>query len=240
MEVCPSKAIKIVDSVPTILRDECKLSGDCVRVCQTKAREIAGKVATAAEVMAELEKDIVFYDESDGGVTFSGGEPLMQPLFLLGLLRLCNERGIRTAVETCGFTTSETLLGISSHVGLFLYDVKVMDSDLHRKFTGSSNEIILRNLRELDKVHNHIIVRFPLVPGVNDDESNLGRLGEFVSSLRNVREIDVLPYHELGAEKYVRLGMVNRMAKVEVPSPSRLDETVKKLEGFGLAIKVGG
>ena len=201
---------------------------------------MAGRVVKAAEVMAEIEKDTVFYDESDGGVTFSGGEPLMQPLFLLSLLRLCHENGVRTAVETCGFTTSETLLRISPHVNLFLYDVKVMDNALHRKFTGSPNELILKNLRQLAEVHDRIIVRLPLIPGVNDGDSNLCRLGEFVSSLRNVREIDVLPYHELGVEKYMRLGMVNRMPKVEAPSASRLDEVAKTLEGFGLMVKVGG
>ena len=240
VKACPNRAIKIVDAIPATLRDECKLSGECVRVCQTKAREMAGRVAKAAEVMAEIEKDTVFYDESNGGVTFSGGEPLMQPLFLLNLLQLCHEKGIRTAVETCGFATSETLLNISTHVNLFLYDVKVMDDDVHRKFTGSSNELILRNLRKLAEVHSGIVVRLPLIPGINDDDANLCRLGEFVSSLRNVREIDVLPYHELGVEKYMRLGMVNRMPKVEVPSASSLDEIVKTLEGFGLMVKVGG
>jgi len=240
VNACPNRAIKVVDAIPTTLRDECKLSGECVRVCQTNAREMAGRVANAAEVMAEIEKDTVFYDESNGGVTFSGGEPLMQPIFLLSLLQLCHETGVRTAVETCGFATSEILLSVSPFVNLFLYDVKVMDNDVHRKFTGSSNELILRNLRKLAEVHNAIIVRLPLIPGINDDDANLCRLGEFVSSLRNVRQIDILPYHELGVEKYMRLGMVNRMPKVEVPSASRLDEIVKTLEGFGLMVKVGG
>jgi pyruvate formate lyase activating enzyme len=201
---------------------------------------MAGRVVGVSEVMAEIEKDTVFYDESDGGVTFSGGEPFMQSGFLQTLLEACGQRKIRTAVETCGFVGSEALLKSSPYVDLFLYDVKVVDDGVHRKFTGSSNDIILKNLRQLSKVHDHIIVRFPLIPGVNDDDSNLFRLGEFVSSLEMVKEIDVLPYHELGIEKYKRLGMVNRMPEVKPPSASRVDGVVEKLQHFGLMVKIGG
>jgi pyruvate formate lyase activating enzyme len=115
-----------------------------------------------------------------------------------------------------------------------------MDDETHHKFTGSSNEIILENLRRLSQVHDNIIVRFPLIPGVNDDETNVRRLGEFVSSLEKVKEIDVLPYHELGIEKYKRLGMVNRMSELEPPTASRMSGIVDKLECFGLLVKVGG
>ncbi len=201
---------------------------------------MAGKSVRVSEVMAEIEKDTVFYDESDGGVTFSGGEPFAQSLFLLGLLQSCNEKRIHTAVETCGLVGSETLLNFAPYVGLFLYDLKVIDGDIHRKFTGSTNAVILRNLQQLAKVHDHVIVRFPLIPGVNDDDSNLSRLGEFVSSLGKVKEIDVLPYHDLGIEKYKRLGMVNQMPEVKPPSSSSVDRIVEKLEGFGLMVKVGG
>jgi len=216
------------------------LSGMCVRVCQTKAREMAGKIVRVSEVMAEIEKDTVFYDESGGGVTFSGGEPFMQPVFLQSLLEACNERRIHTAVETCGFVDSKTLLNSGPYVELYLYDLKAIDREVHRKFTGSSNEIILQNLRQLSRVHEHIIVRYPLIPGVNDDDSNISRMGEFVSSLESVNEIDVLPYHELGVEKHKRLGTVNRMPKVEPPSALRVDEVVEKLKRFGLMVKVGG
>ena len=240
VEACPNHAIKIVGGIPTVQRSACRLSGMCIQACQTKAREIAGKVVRVAEVMSEIEKDTVFYDESAGGVTFSGGEPFTQPTFLRSLLETCNERRIHTAVETCGFIDSNTLLTSSPNVELFLYDLKVIDNEIHRKFTGSSNEVILKNLRELSKVHDQIIIRFPLIPGVNDDDSNLFRLGEFVSSLENVNEIDVLPYHDLGIEKYKRLGMVNHMPDVKPPSPSRVGEVVEKLQPFGLTVKIGG
>ena len=240
VEACPNHAIKIVEGIPTVERDACRHSGVCVRVCQTKAREMAGKMVKVSEVMAEIEKDTVFYDESGGGVTFSGGEPFMQPIFLQNLLEACHERRIHTAIETCGFVDAKTLLNSVPYAELYLYDLKAFDNEIHRKFTGSSNEIILNNLRQLARVHDHIIVRFPLIPGVNDDDSSVRQIGEFVSSLETVKEIDVLPYHKLGVEKYKRLGKVSRMPKVEPPAALRVDETVEKLEGFGLMVKVGG
>jgi len=240
VEACPNHAIKILEGTPTLLRNACKLSGMCALACQTKAREMAGKRVKVSDVMEEIEKDNIFYDESGGGVTFSGGEPFMQPIFLQNLLEACNERRIRTAVETCGFVASETLLNSGPYVDLYLYDLKVVDSETHRRFTGVSNDMILNNLRQLSQLHDHVIVRFPVIPGVNDDDVNVFRLGEFVSSLGSVKEIDVLPYHELGIEKYKRLGIVSRMPKVEPPSSSNMCGIVKKLEGFGLLVKVGG
>jgi len=240
VEACPNHAIKILDGTPILLRNACRLSGLCVRVCQTRAREIAGKRAKVSDVMKEVEKDTIFYDESGGGVTFSGGEPFMQPTFLQNLLEACKEKGIHTAVETCGFVDAETLLASRPYVDSYLYDLKVIDNETHRRFTGVSNEIILKNLRQLSHFHDQVIVRFPIIPGVNDDDENVLRLGAFVSSLGSVKEIDVLPYHELGVEKYKRLGMMNRMAKVAVPSSVRVSEIVEKLEGFGLLVKVGG
>ena len=240
VEACPNQAIKILDGTPTLLRNACRLSGLCVRVCQTKAREIAGKRVKVSDVMEEVEKDEIFYDESGGGVTFSGGEPFMQPIFLQSLLEACKERGIHTAVETCGFVNTETLIASRPYVDLYLYDLKVVDNGAHQRFTGVSNETILKNLGQLSHSHDHVIVRFPIIPGVNDNDENVLRLGEFVSSLRSVREIDVLPYHELGIEKYKRLGMTNRMPKVELLSSERVSEIVEKLEDFGLLVKIGG
>jgi pyruvate formate lyase activating enzyme len=240
VEACPNHAIKILDGTPTLLRNDCTLSGLCVQACQTNAREIAGRHVSVSDVMGEVEKDTVFYDESRGGVTFSGGEPFMQPNFLHILLEACKEKGIHTAVETCGFVDTETLVASSPYVDLYLYDLKAIDNETHRKFTGVSNELILKNLRQLSQVHGHVIVRFPIIPSVNDDDANVLRLGKFVSSLGGVKEIDVLPYHKLGVEKYKRLGMVSRMSEIEPPSSSKMDGIVGKLESFGLTVKVGG
>ena len=237
---CPNHAITIINDVPTVLEDKCKRSGQCVNICPSKAREVAGKKTTVSEVMLEIQKDNVFYDESGGGVTFSGGEPFNQPDFLLNLLQACKSNGIRTAVETCGFVTAEKLLRSMPYVDLYLYDLKAINNEIHKRFTGVSNEIILGNLRRLSQIHSSIIVRFPLIPGVNDSDAEVLELGELVSSLSGVKEVDVLPYHELGNEKYRRFGMVNRLPDAKPPSASRVEEIVKELQGYGLFVKVGG
>jgi pyruvate formate lyase activating enzyme len=240
VEACPNHAIKIFEATPILLKKSCRLTGLCVKACPTKAREMAGRRVRVSDVMEEVDKDNIFYDESGGGVTFSGGEPFMQPAFLLDLLEACNERRIHTAVETCGFVDSETLLNSTPHVGLYLYDLKAIDSETHRKFTGAPNELILNNLRKLSQFHDHIIVRFPVIPGVNDDDINVSQLGKFVSSLRSVREVDVLPYHDLGVGKYKRLRIVNKMPRVEPPSQAKIADIAQRLGEFGLLVKVGG
>jgi len=240
LKACPNQAIVLIDGNPMALDNECRLSGNCVRVCQSGAREIAGMKIAAMDVMVEIEKDTVFYDESDGGVTFSGGEPFMQPIFLQSLLRMCKERKIHTAVETCGFVDSGTLLSTAPFVDLYLYDLKVIDEEKHKRFTGVSNKTILENLTSLSRSHGHITIRFPLIPGVNDDNGNISRIGEFVSRLGNVEEVDVLPYHKLGIEKYKRLGMKYRMEEIQPPSKEEVEKIAERFRSHGLKVKVGG
>ena len=237
---CPHHALAIIDDSPAVLIDACELSGECVRACYSGAREIIGKKMTAAEVMTEIERDTVFYDESGGGVTFSGGEPFMQPRILNSLLKLCKERMIHTAVETCGFVDSEIYASASPYVDQYLYDLKIIQDEKHRRFTRVSNGLILRNLRELARSHEHVIVRFPVIPSVNDDEENVSLLGEFVSSLRKVDEVDVLPYHELGISKYKRLGARYRMREIKPPSNEGVARIAEQLRGYGLNVKIGG
>jgi len=240
VKACPNHAIEVVDGNPIVVGEKCRLDGFCVSACQTGAREIAGKRVTVAGILEAVERDTVFYDESGGGVTFSGGEPFMQPIFLKTLLKLCKERRIHTAVETCGFVDSSTLLSSVADVDLLLYDLKVMDDERHREFTGVPNNRILENLKKLSNSQVEIIVRFPVIPGVNDYDGNVSRIGEFVSELGNVKEIDILPYHELGIEKYKQLGLKHNMPEVQLLSTERLTEIGGKLESYGLRVKVGG
>lgn len=240
LEACPNHAIVLIDGNPVALNDKCRLSGNCLQVCQSGAREIAGKKIAVADLMVEIEKDTVFYDESHGGVTFSGGEPFMQPIFLQTLLRLCKKRKIHTAVETCGFVDSGTLLSTTPYVDLYLYDLKVIDDERHRRFTSVSNKVILENLRKLSRSHDHITIRFPVIPGVNDDNENVSEIGEFVLLLGNVEEVDILPYHKLGIEKYKRLGMKYRMAEIQPPSKEEVARIAERLRSLGLKVKVGG
>jgi len=238
-KVCPNQAIALTDGNLVTLSDKCQLSGDCVRACKSGAREIAGKRITVVDLMEQIEKDTVFYDESGGGVTFSGGEPLMQPIFLQTLLRVCKERKIHTALETCGFVDSGTLLTTCPYVDVYLYDLKVVDNEKHQRFTSAPNKVILENLDQLSRSHDRIIIRFPLIPGVNDDE-DVSQVGEFVSSLGSVKEVDILPYHKLGIEKYTRLGMRYRMAGIEPLPSEEVGKIADRLRSYGLKVKVGG
>jgi len=223
-----------------VLDDKCQLSGKCVLACQSEAREIAGTRITVSDLIQEIEKDTVFYDESGGGITFSGGEPYMQPVFLQTLLRLCKQRRIHTAVETCGFVDSSTLLASSPYVNLYLYDLKVIDDRKHQSLTGVSNKMILENLRKLSRLHDHITIRFPVIPGVNDGDRDVSQIGEFVSSMGKVDGIDIIPYHKLGIEKYKRLGMRYRMAEMPPPTSEEMTGIAERLRTYGLDAKVGG
>jgi pyruvate formate lyase activating enzyme len=195
---------------------------------------------TVPEMMAEILKDRIFYDDSRGGVTFSGGEPLMQPRFLKDLLTACRAQGIRTAVDTCGFGTCEFLLSIAPLTDLFLYDLKAIDEEKHLQYTGVSNAPILENLSALGRVHSNIWIRVPLIPGLNDDDGQLEATARFAASIPGVRQINVLPYHKMAIHKFRRLGRPYRLEQIPAPTPERLEEVRQKLSIFGLTVKTGG
>lgn len=238
--VCVQGAISMDGEVVSTDREKCTLCGACVQACYAEAREIVGREMTVAQVMAEIERDIAFYDESDGGATFSGGEPLMQRDFLLALLRACKEKEIHTAVDTCGFATWEAFDSIREHVDLFLYDLKLMDEARHLKFTGVSNESILWDLRALSKRGHNIDLCVPIIPGINDDDENIRRTGAFAAALPRLNRVDILPYHHAAAEKYNRLNKVYVLPEICPPSDERMAEVAQILRGFGLQVKMGG
>lgn len=189
--------------------------------------------------MEAVERDRPFYDESGGGVTFSGGEPLYQPRFLLACLAEARRRGLHTAVDTSGFASRSVIEQVGERADLFLYDLKVLDADRHQQYTGVPLEPIVRNLRVLDEMAAAVWLRVPLVPGYNDDRTNLEALGRLVSSLRHTRRVHLLPYHRLGADKAVRLG---RPAGFEsgAPTAAALEDAVSLLRSFDLDVRVGG
>jgi pyruvate formate lyase activating enzyme len=195
---------------------------------------------TVDQVMAEVERDVAFYDQSGGGVTLSGGEPLAQADFALALLRACKEQEIHTAVDSCGLAPWETLDRLRQYVDLFLYDLKVMDEARHRAFTGVSNVPILSNLEALARRGHAIVLRVPIVPGMNDDEENIRQTGAFAKSLPGLNRMDVLPYHRAAADKYARFGKVYRLSEIRPPSEQRMAEVARILRGFGLQVKIGG
>jgi pyruvate formate lyase activating enzyme len=173
-------------------------------------------------------------------VTFSGGEPLLQPNFLLSLLRACKEQEIHTAVDTCGFASGKTLDSISKYVDLFLYDLKLVDGTRHQEFTGMSNRLILSNLQMLARRGHNIVLRMPIIPGINDDEKNIHQTGSLAAASLGLNRVDILPYHQAAVDKYNRLKKSYDLPEIRPPSDDRLAEIAQVLEGFGLQVKIGG
>ncbi len=200
-QVCEQDAISLNGNSIVTDGERCTLCGACVDVCVAEAREIVGRKMTVDQVVAKIEQDVAFYDESGGGATFSGGEPLQQGRFLLALLRVCKEREIHTAVDTCGFAAWSILDSIREYVDLFLYDLKMMDDAQHRQYTGVSNELILRNLRTLSERGHHIHLRLPIIPGINDDEGHIRQVGAFAAALPHLDQVDLLRYHHTALDK---------------------------------------
>ncbi len=237
--VCLSGAIQIKNGIPVTEKEKCILCGKCIEKCPALAREMIGEKLTTEEVIKDIEKDLIFYEESGGGVTFSGGEPLKQSEFLEGLLNGCREKKIHTAVDTSGYISWEILDKIIPKVDLFLYDLKIMDSKKHKKYTGVSNEIILENLKKLSSIHSNIFIRFPVIPGVNDDYQNIKETGEFLSSLK-ITQVNLLPYHYIGMDKYKRIGRTYKLADIQPPSKEKLSEVSAILSKFNLNVKLRG
>ena len=240
LKACRYGAVIEVSGSLVNLRENCRRCFDCVQVCPSEARAVVGRKVTADEVMEEVERDRGFYEESGGGVTFSGGEPLMQPTFLNGLLERCRAREIHTAVETAGYAKREDLLKAGAKADLILYDLKLMDDKMHQAYTGVSNRVILENLWILSRSHPHVIVRFPIIPGVNDSDEHLSQLSAFLSGLEGVREVHLLPYHKAGTEKYARLGKPYDLPAIEPPTEETMNRIAEKLSAFGKEIVIGG
>jgi pyruvate formate lyase activating enzyme len=193
---------------------------------------------TVNEVMSEIERDIPFYDESGGGVTFSGGEPLMQPTFLSALLKECRRQEIHTVVDTSGFANWNVFEQIRADVDLFLYDLKHMDSIHHREVTGVPNEVILENLRRLRAVSSKCIIRIPLIPGINDDENNLIESGKFLASLSNVESVELMGYHDIAQTKYEALDREYPLIGTQPPTETEMLNASKILQSYGLNVVI--
>lgn len=239
-DVCTAGAIMIDDKKMKVDMAKCISCGKCAEVCYAGAMEMAGKTMTAAEVVKEVDKDSIFYEGSGGGVTFSGGEPFMQPEFLKEMLKSCKKKGIHTTVDTCGFVKKDILMEFSEFIDLFLYDLKTMDDSKHKKYTGVSNQLILDNLRELTQLGKRIFIRIPIIPGINDDDENLEATGKFMSTLNGIEQINILPYHNIAMEKYKRLGKEYSMADIKAPPDEHMDEIAQKLRAYGFKVKIGG
>jgi pyruvate formate lyase activating enzyme len=244
LNACPHGVIVQEDGVMRTT-EACHACGTCVDVCAAGARELAGHWMSIPEVLDEIEKDRLFWDESGGGVTFSGGEPFLQPHFLDSLLDACQARHIHTAVETCGYVKRDLLLRLSSKADLFLFDLKLLDSEKHRANTGRGNESILANLRALAQASRPLIVRYPVIPGVNDDEENVKQMMMLLRSL-GLGCVHLLPFHPTGAAKYRRLRLLNpltargRETENNGSLTSLVEHVAQEFSRHGFEVRIGG
>jgi len=241
LEACPEDAVvRLADGTYATDPYHCSMCGDCTDVCPTGGRAIIGQEYTVERVLEEVEKDRVFYDKSGGGVTFSGGEPMAQPVFLLALLEACRARGIHSVVDTCGMVSQSTVRATAKLADLFLYDIKLMDDDRHWMFTGAGNEPILKNLELLAELGADVWIRLPLVPGITDDEENLDALAVFLGALGRDYPIHLLPYHAIARDKYGRFGQNYPLEGLAPPSEAGIAAAAERLRASGLHINIGG
>lgn len=220
--------------------DLCTVCGACVEACPCEARQLAGRSMTVDEVVAEVVRDRVFYEESGGGVTFSGGEPLGQAGFLAAALRACQGQGLHTAVDTCGLAPWEQLLMVAEATDLFLFDVKLIDDAGHRQHTGVSNRQILDNLERLGEGHSRIWLRVPVIPDVNDDPENLAAVARLAATVPAVERICLLPYHPLGEDKLKRSGRAVQLTATDRLTPTQLQSLAALVEAAGVPASIGG
>ncbi|MHB9079015.1 MAG: glycyl-radical enzyme activating protein [Pirellulaceae bacterium] len=218
----------------------CDLCGTCVEACGTGAREVAGRDMSVAEVMAVARRDRMFYEESAGGVTFSGGEPFLQTPFLLELLRACRDEGYHTVVDTSGYCRVEDLLAAAPLTDLFLFDLKLLDDARHRQFTGVSNKCILENLKALAGKHSRIWLRLPLIAGVNDSECDLAAAARLAATLPGVSQVNLLPYHCTGVAKARRVGFAPGLSAQAAPTTAVLERAAVHFRQAGLDTRIGG
>jgi len=211
-----------------------------VELCPTGALQGVGSEVGAPALVETLLRDRIFFDESGGGATISGGEPLMQAPFVIEVLRLLQAQGVHTALDTCGFARWQDLRDAAAHAVLVLYDLKLIDNDRHTLATGVSNRVILENLRALTTIHANIWIRIPVIPGVNDDEANLDATAEFLRPLRGITRVDLLPYHATGEAKSARVGVEYPLHGTPAPSAARLESLAAHVRAAGLTTTIGG
>jgi pyruvate formate lyase activating enzyme len=203
-------------------------------------KNVVGRIVSADEVMEEIIKDKIFYDQSGGGMTFSGGEPMMQIDFLTALLRECKSAAINSAVDTCGYVPLKDLKRIADLVDIVLYDIKIIDDDLHQEYTGVSNKIILGNLVKLAEWGKTVTIRIPAIPGITDTQKNLGDIADYLSHLKNVKEISILPYNRLAEDKCRRFKLKTKLERLKIQTENEIAVMADLFASRGFSVTIGG
>lgn len=243
VEKCPENALSLTSE--GILTDpaKCTVCGICADHCPSLAMQLSGEEYTIDRLMQEIEKETLVMDQSGGGVTFSGGEPFMQPDALLELLRRCGKQGIHRAIDTTLFVKADLLKAAIPETDLFMVDLKQMDSSKHQYFCGTPNERILANIRLLASSQAEYMIRIPLIEGVNADEENIKETAMFLASLdRKPQCVDLLPYHDIGRSKHDKRGTTYNPVHIpmQAPSEEKLARCRELFEKHGIAIHIGG
>jgi pyruvate formate lyase activating enzyme len=240
IEACEHGALSLEDGLRQYDPKQCAFCGCCAETCPSESIKLIGTKMHVSDVIREIEQDMIYYDQSGGGASFSGGEPLYQVDFLEALLVTCKDRGIHTTVDTSGFVPFKSIRRIMPYVDLFLFDVKIIDPEAHIQYTGVPNHRILHNLTELAKTKSRIIPRIPIIPGVNDGTENIIQTGEFLASQKAFSEVNILPYHRAAAQKYYRMGNDYILHDVLPPTEQQMSKIARELENFGFSVKIGG
>lgn len=241
VKVCPVQACELTPDGIVTDADLCEVCGQCAEVCPALATEMSGRYESVADLLKVIEAERPFFEESGGGVTFSGGEPLLYPKFLKQMLDACGELGIHRTVDTSGLTSKNTLLDVARRTDLFLYDLKLMDSARHREWTGAGNKKILGNLRALAETNANIHIRVPLIGGVNTDAENIEATAAFVATLPGApKPVNLLPYHDVAKGKAAKLGQPYEPGPMTEPTAENLQRIVMCFETHGLVATIGG
>ncbi|MBU1341968.1 MAG: glycyl-radical enzyme activating protein [Proteobacteria bacterium] len=228
----------------TLFFQGCPLS--CCWCHNPESREMPGKVNAddvdnvVNTLMETIEKDLIFYDDSGGGVTFSGGEPLSQPQLLFKLLDQCRKKEIHTCVDTSGYADAKVVSAVAEKADLILYDIKLIDEKTHKKYTGKSVSLVLENLKQLSKQRAHIKLRFPLIPLMTDTDDNINGIIDFVKENTHYKEIHILPFHKAGEGKYDTLKLNNPMEKINASSKKSVAKAKEQFESRGFSVIIGG
>lgn len=234
---CPRGAHVIADGQRIFRREVCVGCGTCVETCYAQCLVLVGECKTVDEVVEEVLRDLPFYETSNGGVTLSGGEPLCQPEFSYAILERCREEGLHTAIETAANVPWERIADVLPVIDLVMMDIKLMDSDRHRACTGVPNRRILENARCLGQEAEALIVRTPIVPGVNDNPEDVAAIAEFVAGLPNLLYYELLPFHPMASGKYDSLDMEYRARDLQTPPKEQMDALTDVARRYGIEVR---
>ncbi len=241
IEVCPENALTLTPEGIVTDYNLCKLCGKCAEACPTKAIEMSGRKESLEVLLIEIEKERIVIEQSGGGVTFSGGEPLFYHDFLTVLMDSCRKMGFHRALDTSGYCKTDIIMEVAKRTDLFLYDLKIFDKEKHKRFTGVDNEIILHNLKELSRTGAEINIRIPFIGGINTDIENLEKTAEFISQLDGKKkQINILPYHEIAVHKYKKLGKKYDSLNMREPNKEEIQMAQSVFAKWDLEAIIGG